>query len=80
MAVHILQMLWKNLIQLDVSDIKTVVKVDDTVVGIDEGLNAGCWTMRLAISGNEVGLSYEEWSALSADEQIVLKDKAYIKK
>jgi hypothetical protein len=34
------EMLWKNLIQLDVSDIKTVVKVDDTVVGIDEGLNA----------------------------------------
>jgi phosphonoacetaldehyde hydrolase len=39
------EMLWKNLIQLDVSDIKTVVKVDDTVVGIDEGLNAGCWTV-----------------------------------
>ncbi|MDV7559650.1 phosphonoacetaldehyde hydrolase [Acinetobacter baumannii] len=73
------EMLWKNLIQLDVSDIKTVVKVDDTVVGIDEGLNAGCWTVGLAISGNEVGLSYEEWSALSADEQIVLKDKAYQK-
>ena len=54
-------------------------KVDDTVVGIDEGLNAGCWTVGLAISGNEVGLSYEEWSALSADEQIVLKDKAYQK-
>ena len=52
-------------------------KVDDTVVGIDEGLNAGCWTVGLAISGNEVGLSYEEWSSLSADEQIILKDKAY---
>ena len=72
-------MLWKNLIQLDVSDIKTVVKVDDTVVGIDEGLNAGCWTVGLVISGNEVGLSFEERSALSADKQIVLKDKVYRK-
>ncbi|WDZ52879.1 phosphonoacetaldehyde hydrolase [Acinetobacter vivianii] len=73
------EMLWKNLIELDVSDIKTVVKVDDTVVGIEEGLNAGCWTVGLAISGNEVGLSFEEWQALSAEQQQPLKDKAYAK-
>jgi phosphonoacetaldehyde hydrolase len=73
------EMLWKNLIELDVSDIKTVVKVDDTVVGIDEGLNAGCWTVGLAISGNEVGLSFEEWQSLSGEQQKLLKDKAYAK-
>ena len=73
------EMLWKNLIELDVSDIKTVVKVDDTVVGIEEGLNGGCWTVGLAVSGNEVGLSYEEWSALTESEQAVLKEKAYTK-
>lgn len=73
------EMLWKNLIELDVSDIKTVVKVDDTVVGIEEGLNGGCWTVGLAVSGNEVGLSYEEWSALPESEQAILKEKAYTK-
>lgn len=73
------EMLWKNLIELDVADIKTVVKVDDTVVGIEEGLNGGCWTVGLAISGNEVGLSYEEWNKLDKTEQRVLKEKAYNK-
>ncbi len=73
------EMLWKNLIELDVLDIKTVVKVDDTVVGIYEGLNAGCWTVGLAISGNEVGLSFEEWQALAQEEQDRLKAKAYAK-
>lgn len=73
------EMLWKNLIELDVLDVKTVVKVDDTVVGIHEGLNGGCWTVGLAVSGNEVGLSYEEWSALSEAEQAILKEKAYAK-
>ena len=73
------EMLWKNLIELDVLDIKTVVKVDDTVVGIHEGLNGGCWTVGLAVSGNEVGLSYEEWKALPESEQVSLKEKAYAK-
>lgn len=73
------EMLWKNLIALDVSDIKAVVKVDDTVVGIEEGLNGGCWTVALAVSGNEVGLSFEEWQALTLDEQSRLKQKAYAK-
>ncbi|WP_445115908.1 phosphonoacetaldehyde hydrolase [Acinetobacter sp. WZC-1] len=73
------EVLWRNLIEFGVSDIKTVVKVDDTAVGIEEGLNGGCWTVGLAISGNEVGLSLEEWQALSADQQKVLRDKAYAK-
>lgn len=73
------EMLWKNLIELDVSDIKTVVKVDDTIVGIEEGLNAGCWTVAVAVSGNELGLSYEQWIALNPIEQNELKEKAYYK-
>ena len=72
-------MLWKNLMQLGVADIKSVVKVDDTVVGIEEGLNAGCWTVGLSVSGNEVGMSYPEWQNLSNEEQAALKAKAYSK-
>ncbi len=73
------EMLWKNLTELDVSNIKNVVKVDDTIVGIHEGLNAGCWTVGLAISGNEVGLSYAEWQDLTEKEREILREKAYIK-
>ena len=53
-----------------------MVKVDDTGVGIEEGLNAGCWTVGVAISGNAVGLSLAEWQALDAGEQGALRAKA----
>lgn len=57
----------------------TVVKVDDTVVGIEEGINAGTWTVGVTTSGNEVGLTATEWQALSADEQARLREKATAK-
>lgn len=47
----------------------TVVKVDDTGVGLQEGLNAGAWTVGLAVSGNAVGLTLAEWQALDAARQ-----------
>lgn len=46
-----------------------MVKVDDTPVGIEAGRNAGCWTIGVTRTGNCVGLSRDEWAALSADEQ-----------
>lgn len=50
-------------------DVAACVKVDDTVPGIDEGLAAGMWTVGLSASGNEVGLSWDEWTALSPEAQ-----------
>jgi phosphonoacetaldehyde hydrolase len=44
------------------------VKVDDTVPGIEEGRNAGMWTVGLSLSGNEVGYSPAELAAAPADE------------
>lgn len=43
----------------------SVIKVDDTVPGIAEGLNAGSWTVGLAVSGNGFGLSTDETAALA---------------
>ncbi len=34
--------------------------IDDTLAGVEEGLNAGMWTIGLTISGNEVGLALQE--------------------
>lgn len=62
---------------LEASAVQACVKVDDTGVGIEEGLNAGMWTVALAVSGNEVGLSLEDWQALAPDEQQRLRSKAY---
>jgi phosphonoacetaldehyde hydrolase len=53
------------------------VKVDDTIPGVEEGLNAGMWSIGLAVSGNEVGLSLEDWRALSSDEQHTRRERAY---
>jgi phosphonoacetaldehyde hydrolase len=67
----------KNAIELEVENVHACVKVDDTVPGIEEGLNAGMWTVAVAISGNEVGLSPADWEALSPAEQQQRRYAAY---
>jgi phosphonoacetaldehyde hydrolase len=47
----------------------TVVKVDDTAPGLQEGINAGCWTVGVAASGNALGWSWEQWVEASEDER-----------
>ncbi len=59
----------KALAELGVYPVEAVVKIGDTVVDIEEGLNGGMWSVGLAISGNEVGLGLAEWQALPEAEQ-----------
>lgn len=54
--------------QMGVYPMSAVVKVGDTVADIAEGLNAGMWTIGIARTGNELGLSYDEVQSLSADD------------
>lgn len=72
-------MMYQTFADLGVWPPYTVVKVDDTGVGIEEGLNAGTWTVAVAISGNEVGLSLEEWQVLDSIEQDKLRQQATVK-
>jgi len=62
-------MMYKCFADLGVWPAQAVVKVDDTVPGIAEGLAAGCWTVGVAVSGNAVGLSREQLNALSETER-----------
>jgi phosphonoacetaldehyde hydrolase len=48
---------------------KCVIKVDDTAPGLQEGLNAGCWTVGVAASGNALGWSWAQWVQASEDER-----------
>ncbi|MDD5333191.1 MAG: phosphonoacetaldehyde hydrolase [Rhodoferax sp.] len=66
-----------NVIKLGVSTVQACVKIDDTVPGVEEGLNAGMWTIGLAISGNEVGMPLKDWQALPAAEQQAKRQRAY---
>ena len=63
---------WMNLRAaelLGVFPLNSILVVDDTLVGIDAGLNAGCWTVGVIESGNAFGLSAEELAGLSASER-----------
>ncbi|HWA30687.1 MAG TPA: phosphonoacetaldehyde hydrolase [Rhizomicrobium sp.] len=59
--------MWKALVELAAYPAWRCVKVDDAVVGIEEGRAAGAWTVGVAASGNGVGLSLADWQALSGD-------------
>jgi phosphonoacetaldehyde hydrolase len=52
--------------QLRVNAVSHCLKVDDTVPGIAEGLNAGMWTVGLALSGSPAGWTLAQYQA--ADE------------
>lgn len=69
-------MMYRCLAELGVWPAHTVVKVDDTGVGLAEGLNAGTWAVGVAISGNACGLSLAEWQALVPGEQAALRQQA----
>ncbi len=62
-------MVYKNLDLLDVTTIQSVVKVDDTVSGVGEGLNAGCWAVGVARYSNYMNInSIEEADSLPEEE------------
>jgi len=58
-------MIYKNAIELEVFPLSSIVKIGDTLSDIREGLNAGCWSIGVAMSGNEMGLSQEQINELS---------------
>jgi phosphonoacetaldehyde hydrolase len=61
-------MMYRTFCDLGVWPAHAVVKVDDTPVGIAEGLNAGTWTVGVALSGNAFGLTPAETRALQPEE------------
>lgn len=67
----------QNVIKLGVSTVQACVKIDDTIPGVEEGLNAGMWTIGLAVSGNEVGMMLDQWEALPAAEQRARRERAH---
>lgn len=69
-------MVLKNVIDLAVSDVNACVKVDDSVPGITEGLNASMWTVALLLSGNEAGFTQAEYEAASEEELVLARAKA----
>jgi phosphonoacetaldehyde hydrolase len=67
----------QNAINLQVYPMEAVVKIGDTLPDISEGLNAGMWTIGLAKTGNEMGLTPEEIAVLDPVEYQARLTRAY---
>jgi phosphonoacetaldehyde hydrolase len=61
-------MCFENMKRLGVWPAEACVKVDDTLPGIEAGLNAGMWSIGIVRTGNELGLSAEELRSLPPGE------------
>jgi phosphonoacetaldehyde hydrolase len=62
-------MCYLNAIRLEVSPLWSMVKIGDTPSDVAEGLNAGMWTIGITRTGNEVGLTQEEWKSVTPTQQ-----------
>ena len=67
----------QNVIELGVKDVANCIKFDDSAPGITEGLTAGMWSVGIAVTGNAVGLTAQEWAILTPTEQETLTREAY---
>ncbi len=63
-------MVYKNLDLLGISEIRSVVKCDDTVSGVGEALNAGCWGVGLVRYSNYMNINTLEEEATLSEEEI----------
>ncbi|NOX39791.1 MAG: phosphonoacetaldehyde hydrolase [Alphaproteobacteria bacterium] len=69
-------MVYKNLDLMNITDIRSVVKCDDTVSGVGEAQNAGCWGVGLVRYSNYMNInSLDEEATLSAAEMQYRMDK-----
>lgn len=68
--------MYRCFLDLNVWPAHRVLKVDDTVPGLMEARHAGCWTVALAASGNEMGLTVPEWRALDDADRAARRARA----
>ena len=69
-------MLYENAVRLRVSTLASIAKVGDTPADIQEGLNAGTWSIGVAATGNGIGLANEEFQALPLSERRTRVERA----
>jgi len=67
----------QNAILLQTYPLEAYVKIGDTLPDIEEGLNASMWTIGLAKTGNEMGLTEKEIGALELEVRQAKLARAY---
>jgi phosphonoacetaldehyde hydrolase len=69
-------MCYLTAIRLETYPMWTFVKIGDTPVDIEEGRNAGMWTIGITQTGNETGCTLEEWERCSDSDRVQLLRRA----
>jgi phosphonoacetaldehyde hydrolase len=69
-------MLIVNMLETGAYPAEAVVKVGDTIPDVEEGLNAGAWTVAVIESGNLIGLREEELDDVAQTELAEMSDRA----
>jgi len=69
-------MIYECAIRLQVYPTAAIAKVGDTPADVREGLNAGAWSIGVAGTGNRVGLTRDEFSALPDSQRKLLLERA----
>jgi phosphonoacetaldehyde hydrolase len=68
-------MIYENAVRMKIYPLEAIIKIGDTISDIEEGLNAGCWTVGVAQTGNMIGMTEQQWGALSqAEREVRLRD------
>jgi phosphonoacetaldehyde hydrolase len=62
-------MIFETAVRLGVYPLSAIAKIGDTRADIEEGLNAGTWSIGVAGTGNGIGMSCEEFYALPVQER-----------
>ncbi|WP_038369347.1 phosphonoacetaldehyde hydrolase [Brackiella oedipodis] len=72
-------MIFAAMQKLGITSVKNTIKVGDTKSDIEEGVNAGVWTVGIIEGSSEAGLSAEEFEQLSEQERQDLSQKVEAK-
>lgn len=62
-------MIYENAMRLQVYPMAAIAKIGDTPADIQEGLNAGAWSIGVAGTGNGIALTLEDFQQLSPPER-----------
>ena len=69
-------MIYRLMTELNVYPPAAVVKVGDTMPDVEEGINAGCWSVGCTAPGSEVGIPLAEWQLLSPSDRSAHLERA----
>jgi phosphonoacetaldehyde hydrolase len=72
-------MVYENMRRMNVWPASKMVKLGDTVADIGEGINAGMWTIGFTLSGNEAGLTCEEYLSLNDIDKDAIRTRVATK-